>query len=85
MPSSDVVSADVGGEAVLLHVERGIYFGLGATGARIWQLISSGVAEREMVAQLATEYEADAEQVRADVAGFLNRLIEMGLAREVTD
>ena len=37
--SKDAVCRDLDGEAVILDLSAGIYFGLNAVGTRMWQLI----------------------------------------------
>ncbi len=37
--SSDQISSDLLGEAVILDLKQGVYHGLDATGARIWNLL----------------------------------------------
>jgi PqqD family protein of HPr-rel-A system len=76
-----VVRADVDDEAVLLHVETGIYFGLDALGAHIWRLLTDGATEGAIVAALLDEYEVEPARLRADLAAFLDRLAERGLTR----
>lgn len=77
--SESVVSAALDEEVILLNVETGIYFGLDAIGTRIWSALEQGATEAEIFAQLLEEYEVEAEQLRADIAGFLASLREQGL------
>ena len=79
--NESVVCAKLDDEAVLLNVETGIYFGLDAVGSRIWDLLGEGASEEEICRRLLDEYEVDPPQVRADVAAFLDRLVEKGLVR----
>ncbi len=41
-PKPNVLVRELGGEAVLLDIETGRYFGLNATGVRIWALLGEG-------------------------------------------
>jgi hypothetical protein len=79
--NESVVSATLDGEAVLLNVETGIYFGLDEVGTRIWELLTQGAGEGEILGQLLQEYDVEEAQVSADVSGFLARLAEAGLVR----
>ena len=38
-PTRRLVSADLGEEVILLHLENGLYYGLENVGARIWKLL----------------------------------------------
>ena len=79
--NTSVVSAELDGEAVLLNVESGVYFGLDQVGTRIWQLLGAGASEREIVDRLVDEYDVDAQQLQADLGGFLDLLIAKSLVR----
>ena len=76
-----VVSAELEGEAVLLNVETGIYFGLDALGSEIWKMLEQGAKEEEIVVCLLESYEVEEGQLRADIGKFLNLLNEQGLIK----
>lgn len=78
------VSADLSGEAVVLHLDRGVYYGLNSVGARIWQLVQSPITVDGIVRTLLAEYEVERERCEADVQDLLARLSEAGLV-EVHD
>ena len=72
----DVVFRDVEGETVLLHLERGIYFGLDAVGTRVWaSLVEHGCA-RPVVAELLEEFDVTAAVLESDIAHLLDALAE---------
>jgi hypothetical protein len=78
--ADEVVSREVGGETVLLDLASGTYFGLNPVGARFWALVED---EEMNVAQacavLASEYDAPAAQIEADIAALVDELIANGL------
>jgi Coenzyme PQQ synthesis protein D (PqqD) len=69
--SPDVVFRELEGEAVLLDLSSGTYFGLNAAGTRVWQLLEAGHDERRIVDALASEYEAERTVIAGDVARIL--------------
>jgi hypothetical protein len=79
--NTSVVSAQLDGEAVLLNVESGVYFGLDSIGTRIWELLSTGASETEIFDRLLDEYDVDAPQLRADLDAFLDVLLSKSLVR----
>ena len=81
LPAESVIYAELEDEAVLLQVDRGIYFGLDETGTRIWQLLSDGRSQAEIVDVLLAEYDADPATLRADVRALLEHLSAQGLIR----
>jgi hypothetical protein len=83
--SPTVVFRDLDGEAVLLDLSSGIYFGLNEVGTRVWQMVGEGRGEAEIVAALAAAYEADAAIIDRDVARLLEDLRARRLIVESTD
>lgn len=73
--SDDVVAKEVGGEIVLLDLASGTYFGLNEVGGRIWQMIDGqSCTLAQIYAVIEAEYDAEAQQVRADVMTLLDEL-----------
>ena len=75
----DVVFRELDGEAVLLNLESGIYFGLDPVGTRIWQLVEEHRALRRVLEALLAEYEASAAVLEADLVRFVEQLRGKGL------
>jgi hypothetical protein len=78
-PSPDVIFRELEGEAVLLDLASGRYFGLNAVGTRIWMLLESGSTVGDAAAALAAEFEADADQIARDVDDLVAELSARGL------
>jgi hypothetical protein len=80
LPSSVVVcadenlSCDLQGEAVVLSLQSGTYFGLNPLGARIWELIQKPARVSFVLEELLKEYAVDAIQCEADLLSFLKLL-----------
>ena len=72
--SPDVVFRELDGEAVLLDLVTGTYFGLNAVGTRIWQLIDAGREQADIVNVLAAEYDAATSTIAADVERLVGEL-----------
>jgi hypothetical protein len=80
--SDDVVFREVDGEAVILNLASGVYFGLDTVGTRIWQLIEQHRHLSKVLTELGLEYEAPLEELERDLLGLVADLREKGL---VTD
>ena len=65
----DVLFREVEGEAVLLAVASGSYFGLDQVGTRIWQLLSADGDVATVKRQLLDEYDVDDDQLSQALAG----------------
>lgn len=82
--SSEAISCDLDGEAVILHVGSGTYFGLNPLGAEIWSLIQQERTVSEICDRLLDEYDVGREQCETEVMALLCRLKEEGLIRMTT-
>jgi hypothetical protein len=72
-------------ETVLLNLTSAEYFSLNDLGLAVWRLLRAGVDREGLEAVLLRDYDASPEQVRRDVQGFLDRLLELHLIREVAE
>lgn len=77
--SKDHVYCELEGEAVILSLRDGIYYGLNAVGLRIWELIQTPQSMDEILDTLTAEYEVERAQCQGDVTGLLDELIAKGL------
>ena len=80
---SDMLSAEIGGEAVMMSIEKGAYFGLNPIATRIWDLIDQPKSIAELIAVISEEYEVSDEQCAADVQEFVADMITRGIAQQV--
>lgn len=79
--TESVVTAELDGEAVLLNVETGTYFGLDRIGSDIWRYLEQGSTESQIAEQLMRDYEVDEAMLRVDLAEFLVLLESKGLVQ----
>ncbi|WEK54918.1 MAG: lasso peptide biosynthesis PqqD family chaperone [Candidatus Cohnella colombiensis] len=73
------VVSDMDGDKVMLNVEKGKYYNLGAIGGRIWDAIGSPISIRHLVLILMAEYAVDQAQCEEHVLSFLDNLHAEGL------
>ena len=75
----EVLLQELEGEAVLLNLANGQYYGMDANSYHMYQtLLSCGSVQAEYVA-LAQEYEVGPAQLRSDLEKFLTHLLKNGL------
>jgi hypothetical protein len=74
----DWLTAQVGDEMVMMSANRGLYLGMTAIGARIWELIETPESIDTLCAQLLSEYEVEPGDCRAEVEAFLRDLASHG-------
>ncbi len=75
----EVLSRVLDGEAVLLHLGSGTYFGMNEVATRAWELIVSGTTFSALVTSLQSEFEVERDELERDMRGFLSSLIEKNL------
>lgn len=80
--ADNVLFQELDGEAVLLSLDEGCYFGLDELGTRIWQLIEEDLDTQQVVEKIVEEYDVEPEQAQQDLDKFLDDLEESGLIRQ---
>jgi Coenzyme PQQ synthesis protein D (PqqD) len=76
-----VLCRDLGDEAVLLDLATETYFGLNATGTRLWKLLTGGAMIGDALATLVAEFDVSAEIVDRDMTELIDDLVQRGLLR----
>jgi len=67
------------GESVLLNLESERYFGLDATGTRMWELVTSQPCIALALEKLREEYEVEPDVLRSHLTQLMSGLVENGL------
>ncbi len=75
----DQISADLSGEAAILNLKSGIYYGLNEVGARIWSLLKEPKAVDEIKNTLLREFDVEPERCALDLFALLKELSSHGL------
>ena len=71
--SKDIVFESFDGEAVVLDLSNGKYFGFSDSGSAVWQALSSGVGIQALIGSAAATIDA------AALEAFIAQLLEFGL------
>ena len=79
--SDDVVFRDLAGEAVILNLATGTYFGLDSVGTRFWHLMAEHGSTEKVIVGLLAEYEVEEERLRQDLDNLIRQLIDKKLVR----
>jgi hypothetical protein len=82
---SDHVFGDLDGEAVILHLGTGVYYGLNSVGTRVWTLIQSPISASAIRDVLLAEYDVDAAVCEKELIALLNDLSDRGLIKMTTN
>jgi hypothetical protein len=81
--NDDVLFQELQGEAVLLNLKSGVYFGLDPVGTRIWQLFADHDLLTEVAQAIVAEYEVAEERCAADLLTLVADLERQGLVAVV--
>jgi hypothetical protein len=73
------VSSELDGEAVILNLDRGMYYGLDEVGARIWRLIQQPCPLHSVRDVLVGEYKVSQEHCERDLLLLVRQLADAGL------
>ena len=80
-PSEDVVARVIEGEIIIVPLVAGIgdaddeLFTLNETGKAVWDRLDGVKTAADVAAELAQEYDGDAEEIERDVLGLLGELL----------
>jgi hypothetical protein len=75
----DQVSCDLSGEAVILNLNSGMYYGLDEIGALIWAALEQPRTLQYLSETILQGYEVDKETCDSDVMAFLGNMQSAGL------
>lgn len=78
-PREDVIAEGSTDSPLLVDVATQEIFDLNETALRIWECVTEGLSESQIVSKLAEEYDASVEDIREAVAESLDELLELGL------
>ena len=77
----DLLEADVNGEIVALHVDKGQCYGMNAVASRVWAMLAEPISPSEICARLGQEFDVDADTCRTDVQALIDDLKSEGLIK----
>jgi hypothetical protein len=79
----DVLVQDLGGELVLLSLDREEYFGLDDVGTQMWNTLKEVGSLQTAYEQLLTVYSVEPDELKQDLLDLVNRLYDNRLV-EIT-
>lgn len=75
----DQVSTELEGEAVILNLADGVYYGLNPVGAHVWGLITQPRTVAELRDAVVAEFEVEAPVAERDLLDLLADMAARGL------
>lgn len=80
----DVLFQELQGEAVLLNLNTGAYFGLDQIGTRIWQLLQDDGALSRVMEVILEEYDVPPDILAQDLVELVRQMKQQDLLVEVS-
>jgi Coenzyme PQQ synthesis protein D (PqqD) len=80
----DQISANLGGDTVVMHPGTEMYFSLDAVGARIWELLQSVTTVAAIRDAIVAEYDVEIDRCERDLLALLADLQSHGLLNEAS-
>lgn len=81
--AKDVLLQDLDGEAVLLNLANGQYYGMDEISYHMYKTLTSSSSVQAAYERLLQEYEIEPDQLRSDLEKFLIHLLDNGLVISV--
>lgn len=72
---------ELGGEAVILNLDTGVYYGLDGVGTRVWRLLQQPRSLGEMRDLIVEEFDVAPDRFEPDLLAFVASLSSHGLVR----
>lgn len=80
--NEQIIDGELDDNQVMMHLEKGKYFGLDPVGKRIWQLIEQPKDVQEITTILQSEFEVTATQCLEEVQAFLDKAIQYDIIKK---
>ena len=77
--SEGTLVSEIGGEAVLLHLDSEQYFGLDEVGARMWQILTTSDSVQRAFEQMLEDWDVEPDRLRGDLVNLIEQLRANGL------
>jgi hypothetical protein len=74
---------ELNGEAVILSLKNGKYYGLNSIGADIWELLQKPVRFSKITKEILSEYDVEEEECRREIENFLAQMKDEGLVEVI--
>jgi hypothetical protein len=82
MPSEDVVAREIEGDIIIVPLVAGVgdaddeLYALNETGKAIWKKLDGVKSLGQIAAELEKEFSSPAEEIKADVLGFVTEMVK---------
>lgn len=80
----NVIATELDGEMVMMHIEKGVYFGLSGSATQVWSALETPSTLREVIASIETEFDvSEVDDLTGVMTEFVGQLVDQGLVDRV--
>ena len=79
--NEQIIDGELDDNQVMMHLDKGKYFGLDPVAKRIWELIEEPKNITEITSALLEEFEVSAAQCKQEVKIFLDKAIQFDIIK----
>ena len=80
--NEQILDGELDNNQVMLHLEKGKYFGLNPVGKRIWELIEEPMSFLDIIQSLMSEFDVTEKQCTGEVRAFLNKAVTCDIVKK---
>lgn len=77
--NEQIIDGELDKNQVMMHIEKGKYYGLTPVGKRIWDLIEQPKSYEDILDVLLSEYDVTKEQCEQEVRPFLDKSVHYNI------
>jgi hypothetical protein len=74
-----MLTSEVQGDNIVLHLDQGQYYGLNRVAAHVWELLQKGATIEELVNSTTERFEVAAQDCERDLRQLLSELMQYQL------
>jgi len=80
--NTQIIDGELDNNQVMLHLEKGKYFGLNSVGKRIWDMIEQPTSFEEIIAVLLSEFDVSESQCSQEAKTFLDKAVQYDVIKK---
>jgi hypothetical protein len=80
--NEQIIDGELDNNQIMMHLEKGKYFGLNPVGKRIWELIEQPKSFQEISAVLLSEFEVVEAQCYQEAQAFLDKAVQYDIIKK---
>jgi hypothetical protein len=80
--NDQIIDGELDDNQVMMHLDKGKYYGLDPVAKRIWQLVEEPKSINEITSILLEEFKVSHEQCSEDVKEFLEKAIHADIIKK---